>query len=172
MVGPRGTGRRSQGRRRREIAFIKDPALRMVTFSKRKATLLKNASELSLLSGDHVAAIVFSEAGRPFAVGAPSVDHVLSRGAIDGDDGAAKATARRKDVTSARVAEEEDADERRRGEGAPGRRGTFVVGGGRGGARAGGAAGVRQGAPPAQGRPATPRRQAAAGAGPCKATEQ
>ncbi|KAF8652458.1 hypothetical protein HU200_062790 [Digitaria exilis] len=127
----------------------------MVTFSKRKTTLLKKASELSLLSGDHVAAIVFSEAGRPFAVGAPSVDHVLSRGAIDGgarDDGAAEGC-----YQCAR-GRGGDADERRRGEGAPGRRGTFVVGGGRGGARAGGAAGVRQGAPPAQGQPATPRR--------------
>ncbi|CAL5094329.1 unnamed protein product [Urochloa decumbens] len=125
---PRGTGRKpSQGRRRIEIAYIQDPARRMVTFSKRKKGLLKKASELSLLSGARVAAVVFSQAGRPFAFGSPSVDHVLRLCAgEDEEDGlsagfgfhgdaigagyereAVEETARRKEAAAARVDEEE-----------------------------------------------------------------
>ncbi|RCV18187.1 hypothetical protein SEVIR_3G288000v4 [Setaria viridis] len=127
MVAPRGTGRTSQGRRRIEIAYIEDPARRMVTFSKRKSGLLKKASELSLLCGARVAAIVFSQAGKPFAFGSPSVDHVLrlcaplpagdkdedslgigfTGDAIGGGDReVVEATARRKEAATARVAEE------------------------------------------------------------------
>ncbi|KAG2628373.1 hypothetical protein PVAP13_3KG244300 [Panicum virgatum] len=185
VAPPRGTGRKSQGRRKRtEMALIKDRASRLVTFSKRKSGFFKKASELSLLCGAHVAAVIFSSAGRPFAFGTPSVDHVLrlcaplpagdedglgsglfpddatdggERGAVEG--GGRGARGRRG-----------DADGRRRREGAPGRRESVVlVGGGRGGARGGGAAGVRQGAPPAQGQCATPRREAAAG--PCLAAD-
>ena len=73
-----------------------------------------------------MAAVIFSSAGRPFAFGTPSVDHVLRLcaplpagdedgpgsgfpdDATDGDErGAVEATARRKEVAMARVAEEE-----------------------------------------------------------------
>ncbi|OEL20482.1 hypothetical protein BAE44_0018502 [Dichanthelium oligosanthes] len=124
MVAPRGTGRTSQGRKRIDIAFIKDPARRMVTFSKRKSGLLNKASELSLLCGARVAVIVFSAAGRPFEFGSPSLDHVLRRfaplpagdedglgfpdDAIYGDEReAVEVTARRVKEVKARVAEEE-----------------------------------------------------------------
>ncbi|CAN6337959.1 unnamed protein product [Urochloa humidicola] len=116
MVAPARGRKPSQGRRRIEIAYIDDPARRMVTFSKRKAGLLKKASRLSLDSGARVAAIVFSQAGRPFAVGSPSADHVLRLCAGEGEDGlgfpggdreAVEATARRKEAAAARVAEEE-----------------------------------------------------------------
>ncbi|CAN6333450.1 unnamed protein product [Urochloa humidicola] len=98
VAPPRGTGRKpSQGRRRIEIAYIKDPARRMVTFSKRKAGLLKKASKLSIDSGARVAAIVFSQAGRPFGV----------VGDDDDDREATEATALRREEAAARVAEEE-----------------------------------------------------------------
>jgi hypothetical protein len=134
MVASRRTGGTSKGRRRIEIAYIEDPARRMVAFSKRKGGLLKKASELSILCDARVAAIVFSQAGRPFAFGSPSsVDHVLdlygplpardededrlssssaafTGNAIGGggDRGALEATAQRKEAAWERVAEEEE----------------------------------------------------------------
>jgi len=72
-------GRPSKGRQRIEIRHIKDADRREVTFSKRKSGLLKKGSELSLLCGAHVAFVVFSPGGRAFALGTPSVDHVLRR---------------------------------------------------------------------------------------------
>lgn len=72
-------GRPSKGRQRIEIRLIKDDDRREVTFSKRKSGLLKKGSELSLLCGAHVAFVVFSPGGRAFALGTPSVDHVLRR---------------------------------------------------------------------------------------------
>jgi hypothetical protein len=72
-------GRPSKGRQRIEIRLIKDADRLEVTFSKRKSGLLKKASELSLLCGAHVAFVVFSPGGRAFALGTPSVDHVLRR---------------------------------------------------------------------------------------------
>ncbi|WVZ78963.1 hypothetical protein U9M48_026598 [Paspalum notatum var. saurae] len=77
----------SKGRQRIEIRFIEDSNKREVTFSKRKSGLQKKVSELSLLSGAHVALVVFSPGGRAFALGTPSVDHVLRRYApLPGDD--------------------------------------------------------------------------------------
>ena len=70
-------GRPSKGRQRIEIRFIEDADRREVTFSKRKSGLLKKVSELSLLCGAHVAFIVFSPGDRAFALGTPSVDHIL-----------------------------------------------------------------------------------------------
>ena len=120
-------GRPSKGRQRIEIRHIKDADRREVTFSKRKSGLLKKVSELSLLCGAHVAFIVFSPGDRAFALGTPSVDHVLRLcaplptgdedglgsglfpdDATDGGErGAVEATARWKEVAEARVAEEE-----------------------------------------------------------------
>ncbi|KAG0517630.1 hypothetical protein BDA96_09G106100 [Sorghum bicolor] len=114
MVSPRGAGKASQGRRRRELVLIEDPKSRLVTFSKRKSGLLKKASELSLLCGARVAAVVFSATGKPSAVGAPSVERVISRftplPSGEGDDDRERevmeVTARRAKETGARVAEE------------------------------------------------------------------
>ncbi|KAJ1260358.1 hypothetical protein BS78_10G226100 [Paspalum vaginatum] len=77
----------SKGRQRIEIRFIEDSNKREVTFSKRKSGLQKKVSELSLLSGAHFALVVFSPGGRAFALGTPSVDHVLRRySPLPGDD--------------------------------------------------------------------------------------
>lgn len=96
------------------MVLIEDPKSRLVTFSKRKSGFFKKASELSLLCGARVAAVVFSATGKPSAVGAPSVERVISRFAplpSDGGDGdddreVMEATARRAKETGARVAEE------------------------------------------------------------------
>ncbi|CAN6207527.1 unnamed protein product [Urochloa humidicola] len=123
-------GRPSKGRQRIEIRLIKDADRLEVTFSKRKSGLLKKASELSLLCGAHVAFVVFSPGGRAFALGTPSVDHVLRRfDPLPGDDdegdlfalvqdgdsvsavadrGAVEAIVRRTEETKALVAAEKD----------------------------------------------------------------
>ncbi|WVZ79865.1 hypothetical protein U9M48_027393 [Paspalum notatum var. saurae] len=73
-------GRRPSKRRQRiEIRLLENRNRLEVSFSKRKSGLLKKASELSLLCGAQVALVVFSPGGKAFALGAPSVDHVLRR---------------------------------------------------------------------------------------------
>ncbi|XP_062227613.1 agamous-like MADS-box protein AGL61 [Phragmites australis] len=69
----------SKGRQRIDIAPILDKDRCQVTCSKRKSGLFKKASEISLLCDAHVAVLVFSKADKPFALGTPSVDHVLRR---------------------------------------------------------------------------------------------
>ncbi|KAF8395989.1 hypothetical protein HHK36_017600 [Tetracentron sinense] len=62
-----------------EIKPIENEDHRQATFSKRRKEIFRKASELSMLSGSNVAAIVFSPAGEPFSFGHPSVDSVLDR---------------------------------------------------------------------------------------------
>ena len=96
----------SKGRQKIEIRFIEDKARRQVTLCKRKGGIFKKCSELQLLCGAHVAVAIFSKkeeeerpqpqgdgeppapaagvrrtsrAGNVFALGTPSVDHVLRR---------------------------------------------------------------------------------------------
>ncbi|KAL6604022.1 hypothetical protein ACP70R_044383 [Stipagrostis hirtigluma subsp. patula] len=121
MVRPRG--KPSQGRKRIEIRRIDDRERRQVTFSKRKAGLLKKACELSVLSGNHLALVIFSSASKAYGLGSPSVAHVLRRFApLPGheaapapeddadavaDRPAVEATLRLCEETKARVAEEQ-----------------------------------------------------------------
>ncbi|CAL5038729.1 unnamed protein product [Urochloa decumbens] len=103
-------GKKTKGKQVIEIRRIENKERRQVTFSKRKAGVLKKLSELSLLCGAHAAIIIFSKkqeasclsalesgdemAGKPsggggnvFAMGTPSVDHVLRRFApLPGDE--------------------------------------------------------------------------------------
>ncbi|GJN34295.1 hypothetical protein PR202_gb22944 [Eleusine coracana subsp. coracana] len=82
----------SKGRQRIEIRYIEDKAQRQVTFSKRRMGIFKKAGELSQLCGACVAVVVFSERGRPFAIGAPSVDVVLRAcDPLPGEEGAHRA---------------------------------------------------------------------------------
>ncbi|CAM0958085.1 unnamed protein product [Alopecurus aequalis] len=60
-------------------------ARRQVTFSKRRPTLFADASDISACFGVDTAAVVFSEGGRAFAFGTPSVDAVLRR-LVDGEE--------------------------------------------------------------------------------------
>ncbi|KAF8661705.1 hypothetical protein HU200_056654 [Digitaria exilis] len=76
MAPPR---RPSMGRQKIEIRRIESDEARQVCFSKRRAGLFKKASELSILCGADVAAVVFSPAGKAFSFGHPSVDSILDR---------------------------------------------------------------------------------------------
>lgn len=67
------------GRQKIEIRRIASDEARQVCFSKRRAGLFKKASELSILCGADVAAVVFSPAGKAFSFGHPSVESVVER---------------------------------------------------------------------------------------------
>jgi len=67
------------GRQKIEIRRIESDEARKVCFSKRRAGLFKKASELSILCGADVAAVVFSPAGKAFSFGHPSVESILDR---------------------------------------------------------------------------------------------
>ncbi|XP_062206326.1 agamous-like MADS-box protein AGL61 [Phragmites australis] len=71
--------RPSMGRQKIEIRRIESEEARQVCFSKRRAGLFKKASELSILCGAQVAAVVFSPAGKAFSFGHPSVESLLDR---------------------------------------------------------------------------------------------
>ncbi|XP_062191371.1 agamous-like MADS-box protein AGL29 [Phragmites australis] len=71
--------RPSMGRQKIEIRRIESDEARQVCFSKRRAGLFKKASELSILCGAEVAAVVFSPAGKAFSFGHPSVESILDR---------------------------------------------------------------------------------------------
>lgn len=80
--------KRSKGRQVIPIEPIQDKARCQVTFSKRKNGLFRKASELILLCDAKAAIIIFSNAGKPYALGNPSVDEVLRLVDGDVDDGA------------------------------------------------------------------------------------
>ncbi|KAG2410969.1 hypothetical protein LR48_Vigan11g086800 [Vigna angularis] len=67
------------GRRKIEIAAVKDPNTRQVTFSKRRTGLFKKANELSILCGAEIAIVVFSIGNRPYSFGHPGVDAVAAK---------------------------------------------------------------------------------------------
>ncbi|CAJ1937046.1 unnamed protein product [Sphenostylis stenocarpa] len=67
------------GRRKIEIAAVKDPNTRQVTFSKRRTGLFKKANELSVLCGAEIAIVVFSIGNRPYSFGHPGVDVVAAK---------------------------------------------------------------------------------------------
>lgn len=95
-------GRPSKGRQRIEIRRIEDASRLEVTFSKRKSGLQKKASELFLLCGSPVALVVFSPGKKAFALGTPSVDHVLRRYApVPGEEVDAKLLAALQDTEDA-----------------------------------------------------------------------
>jgi hypothetical protein len=67
-------------RKRRDSAnLIEDPAKRLVAFSKHRPTLFTMAGNLSALCGVDTAVVVFSQSGKVYAFGSPSVDAVLRR---------------------------------------------------------------------------------------------
>ena len=75
------------GRQKIEIRRIESEEARQVCFSKRRAGLFKKASELAILCGAEVAAVVFSPAGKAFSFGHPSVEAILERFAPTGAGG-------------------------------------------------------------------------------------
>ncbi|CAL5048314.1 unnamed protein product [Urochloa decumbens] len=69
----------TRGRQKIEIKRIERLAARYVCFSKRHTGLIKKAADLVALCGAHVAVVVFSQAGKPFSFGHPSVNAVFGR---------------------------------------------------------------------------------------------
>ncbi|KAK3131057.1 hypothetical protein QOZ80_6BG0501460 [Eleusine coracana subsp. coracana] len=69
--------KKSQGRKVIPIARIQNKDSCQVTFSKRKTGLFKKVSETIVRCDAYVAVIIFSNAGKPYALGGPSVDDVL-----------------------------------------------------------------------------------------------
>lgn len=67
------------GRAKIEIKKIENPSARQVCFSKRRGGLIKKASELSILCGSEVGVVVFSQAGKAFSFGHPSIDYVIDK---------------------------------------------------------------------------------------------
>ncbi|KDO48206.1 hypothetical protein CISIN_1g048697mg [Citrus sinensis] len=51
----------------------------IITFSKRRSWIYKNASELVTLTGSEIAIVVFSQSGKPYTFGHPSVEAVANR---------------------------------------------------------------------------------------------
>ncbi|CAN6165615.1 unnamed protein product [Urochloa humidicola] len=69
----------TKGRQKIEIKYIENDDARQVCFSKRRQGLFKKASELSILCGATVGTVVFSQVGRSFSFGHPSIDEVINR---------------------------------------------------------------------------------------------
>ncbi|KAF8395810.1 hypothetical protein HHK36_019764 [Tetracentron sinense] len=71
--------RRKMGRGKIEIKRIENSNNRQVTFSKRRAGLLKKAQELSILCDAEVALIIFSSTGKLFEFSSSGMKRTLSR---------------------------------------------------------------------------------------------
>jgi hypothetical protein len=99
------------GRAKIEIKKIENPSARQVCFSKRRGGLIKKASELSILCGSEVGVIVFSQAGKAFSFGHPSIDYVidktLSGESSDSDSGSAVTDAASQKVQQVQVLQQQ-----------------------------------------------------------------
>nr|ASZ79993.1 MADS70 [Bambusa oldhamii] len=78
-------GKSTMGRQKIEIKPIESKEARQVCFSKRRPSVFKKASELSILCGAEVAVVVFSPGGNCFSFGHPSVNSVTDRFLAMGD---------------------------------------------------------------------------------------
>uniref|UniRef100_A0ACD5TFJ0 Uncharacterized protein n=1 Tax=Avena sativa TaxID=4498 RepID=A0ACD5TFJ0_AVESA len=69
----------STGRKKIEIRRLKTKEQRQVCFSKRRTELFNKATEFGVMCGVEVAAVTFSQGGKAFTYGHPSVESVLER---------------------------------------------------------------------------------------------
>jgi hypothetical protein len=67
------------GRRKINIEFIENKSRRHVTFSKRKAGLIKKAYELSTLTGTQVLLLVASETGNVYTFATPKLQPLITK---------------------------------------------------------------------------------------------
>lgn len=67
------------GRRKINIEFIKDKSRRHITFSKRKAGIMKKAYELSTLTGTQVLLLVASETGHVYTFATPKLQPLITK---------------------------------------------------------------------------------------------
>ncbi|CAM0137769.1 unnamed protein product [Umbelopsis sp. WA50703] len=67
------------GRRKIKIEFIEDKSRRHITFSKRKAGIMKKAYELSTLTGTQVLLLVVSETGLVYTFTTPKLQPLVTK---------------------------------------------------------------------------------------------
>jgi len=67
------SSRKKAGRRKINIEFIEDKSRRQITFSKRKAGLMKKAYELTTLTGTQALLLVASETGHVYTFATPKL---------------------------------------------------------------------------------------------------
>ncbi|KAI9103824.1 SRF-type transcription factor (DNA-binding and dimerization domain)-domain-containing protein [Phlyctochytrium arcticum] len=73
------TEKRQQGRRKIKIEYIDDKSRRHITFSKRKAGIMKKAYELSTLTGTQVLLLVASETGHVYTFATPKLQPLITK---------------------------------------------------------------------------------------------
>uniref|UniRef100_A0A0D6QVA0 MADS-box domain-containing protein n=1 Tax=Araucaria cunninghamii TaxID=56994 RepID=A0A0D6QVA0_ARACU len=78
IINRMGRGR-GRGRGKIHMKRIANPVSRQVTFSKRKAGLLKKAHELSILCDAEIGLIIFSPSGKLYDFGSPNLARILGR---------------------------------------------------------------------------------------------
>ncbi|CAO3610301.1 unnamed protein product [Cunninghamella echinulata] len=67
------------GRRKIKIEYIEDKTRRHITFSKRKAGIMKKAYELSTLTGTQVLLLVVSETGLVYTFTTPKLQPLVTK---------------------------------------------------------------------------------------------
>lgn len=72
-------GKPNRERRKIEIKFIQDKSRRHITFSKRKAGIMKKAYELSVLTGTQVLLLVVSETGLVYTFTTPKLQPLVTK---------------------------------------------------------------------------------------------
>jgi len=72
-------GEKKTGRRKINIEFIEDKSRRHITFSKRKAGIMKKAYELSTLTGTQVLLLVASETGHVYTFATPKLQPLITK---------------------------------------------------------------------------------------------
>ncbi|TPX31083.1 hypothetical protein SmJEL517_g05524 [Synchytrium microbalum] len=74
-----GKSTKRSGRRKIKIEFIEDKSRRHITFSKRKAGIMKKAYELSTLTGTQVLLLVASETGHVYTFATPKLQPLITQ---------------------------------------------------------------------------------------------
>jgi len=77
--GSNGDAPKKAGRRKINIEFIEDKSRRHITFSKRKAGIMKKAYELSTLTGTQVLLLVASETGHVYTFATPKLQPLITK---------------------------------------------------------------------------------------------
>ncbi|KAI7849010.1 hypothetical protein BDC45DRAFT_449318 [Circinella umbellata] len=72
-------GSKRSGRRKIKIEYIEDKSRRHITFSKRKAGIMKKAYELSTLTGTQVLLLVVSETGLVYTFTTPKLQPLVTK---------------------------------------------------------------------------------------------
>jgi len=74
-----GRSEKRAGRRKIRIEYIEDKSRRHITFSKRKAGIMKKAYELSTLTGTQVLLLVASETGHVYTFATPKLQPLITK---------------------------------------------------------------------------------------------